>query len=208
MIKVVDNIIPFHYQEMLKTVVMSDDFPWNYTDTFSSDGILPGGRRTSYNIKDIEYTRSYGFNHTLYFMQNNIEAPKSKYFDMFYPLILGCMDHVNMKQLIRSNLRLVTKIGDKPVTDEPHPDYTDKGIYSIVYYLHSTDGDTIFYNEDAKKEDKNKETINLTIAQSVTPKQGRAVFFNANKYHSPAHPSLTNSRVVLNVQYLGEDFNL
>lgn len=206
MFKVIDNSIPFHFQESLKQIVLDPDIPWSYAQHFSSDGLVNNPKRTKYISKDIDFQRSYGFNHNLYFYQSGAEVQRSPLFDCFYPVVYSWMEQIDIVKVIRMNLRLTTKIADKPVVDEPHVDYSDKGICTVVYYLFDTDGETIFFDRKFKEGDPSQEEIELTPLHSISPKQGRAVFFDSDTYHSASHPSLTNNRVTLNVQYLSSEF--
>lgn len=208
MFKIIDNSIPFHFQESLKAVVLDPDFPWSYAEFFSSDGLRNTAQRTKFVSGDIDFVRGYGFNHHLYFFQNEKEGMKSPYFDMFYPVVYSWMDQVDITKVIRMNLRLTTKISDEIVTDEPHVDYSDKGICTVVYYLFDTDGDTVFFNRKFQNGDPGREEIGLDVAHSITPRQGRAVFFDSDIYHSASHPTLTNNRITLNVQYLSPEFKM
>jgi hypothetical protein len=206
MFKVIDNSIPFHFQESLKALVLNPDFPWSYAEFFSSDGIKNSPQRTKFVSNGIDFVRGYGFNHHLYFYQNEKEGVKSPFFDAFYPVVYSWMDHTDIVKVIRMNLRLTTKISNEIVTDEPHVDYSDKGIRTVVYYLFDTDGDTLFFNRKFQQGDPGREKIEIDVAHSITPKQGRAVFFDSDTYHSASHPSLTNNRITLNVQYLSSEF--
>lgn len=208
MFKIIDNSIPFHFQESLKGVVHNANFPWHYSEFFTSDGMGADQPRTNFKSEGIDFVRDYGFNHHLYFYQDGKEGPRSEFFDVFYPVVYSWMDQVDIVKVIRMNLRLTTRTSNQIVVDEPHVDYSDKGICTVVYYLFDTDGDTIFYNRKFQKGDPAREEIHLDVAHSVTPKQGRAVFFDSDIYHSASHPSITNNRVTLNVQYLSSEFNM
>ena len=47
----------------------------------------------------------------------------------------------------------------------------------VLYYVVTSDGDTIIYNE-------RKESDKYTEKQRVTPKQGRVVIFDGGLYHT------------------------
>ena len=70
----------------------------------------------------------------------------------------------------------------------PNDDYfKNKKFISIIYYVHDTDGDTVFYNKECKK-----------IIKKVTPKKGRAVIFDSLIFHSYMRPVKSDKRVVIN----------
>lgn len=74
----------------------------------------------------------------------------------------------------------------------PHNDGEDNQ-YSLIYYVNDSDGDTYFFNEfftGVKPE--------LTIYNKVTPKKGKAVFFDSARYHCSSNPVNTERRVAIN----------
>ena len=70
--------------------------------------------------------------------------------------------------------------------------YKQKHKYHLVvlYYVNTSDGDTIIYNQK-------EETKEYTIKQKVTPKQGRVVVFDGRFYHTAEQPS-NDIRCVIN----------
>ena len=62
--------------------------------------------------------------------------------------------------------------------DTPHIDLDEGHDHTVVlYYVVSSDGDTIIYNERT-------ESDTYTEKQRVTPKQGRVVIFDGGQYHT------------------------
>jgi len=78
----------------------------------------------------------------------------------------------------RSFLQFPLKNIDTSVVDTPHIDL-DEGIEHtvVLYYVVSSDGDTIIYNERT-------ESDTYIEKQRVTPKQGRVVIFDGGQYHT------------------------
>lgn len=75
-----------------------------------------------------------------------------------------------------------------PHTDVEKEKYTpNNNFVSMIYYVHNTDGDTLFYEKDRK-----------TIMKKVSPKKGRAVIFYSNQHHSFEPPVKNDKRVVIN----------
>ena len=70
-----------------------------------------------------------------------------------------------------------------------HIDDERKGSISIIYYLHNTDGDTLFFNNDID---------NPKIIKRVSPRQGRAVVFDSNMRHAGCCPIHSPFRQVIN----------
>ena len=65
--------------------------------------------------------------------------------------------------------------------------HKNKKAISIIYYVHDTDGDTVFYDKECKK-----------IIKKITPKKGRAVIFDSLIFHSFMRPIKSEKRVVIN----------
>lgn len=75
----------------------------------------------------------------------------------------------------------------------PHIDFGGKGCVSMVYYVNDSDGDTrIFdkYSADGCKD--------LTMIHSNTPKQGNAILFESDRFHSSSNPIRNNVRCIIN----------
>jgi len=72
----------------------------------------------------------------------------------------------------------------------PHKD-SNQPHFVLLYYITDSDGDTIFFEDDKKTE-----------IQRVSPKKGRAVFFDGSIFHSSSVPSKTH-RIVINYNWHG-----
>lgn len=88
-----------------------------------------------------------------------------------------------------------TSLENKP--NPPHLDIVgSKDNYFIgIYYVNESDGDTLIY-EGNKKE-------NLKLIKSISPKKGRLVLFNGNRYHSSSHPIKCDKRIIVNYNIVG-----
>ena len=73
------------------------------------------------------------------------------------------------------------------ITDINDPFNKNKKAISMIYYVHDTDGDTVFYDDNCKK-----------IIKKVSPKKGRAVIFDSLIFHSYMRPVKSDKRVVIN----------
>ena len=85
--------------------------------------------------------------------------------------------------------------------DIPHVDIKDisKNMYTLIYYVNNSDGETILYNETCKGSIYQDEIpLNLTCLERVSPRKNRLLIFNANQLHSaPAY--CTEDRYVINL---------
>jgi len=69
---------------------------------------------------------------------------------------------------------------------------------ACVYYVNDSDGDTIIYNN---LYGDNIENVALIENQRVTPKAGRAVFFDGSRYHCSSQPTKRH-RCIINFDLL------
>ena len=71
----------------------------------------------------------------------------------------------------------------------------------MVYYLHDCDGDTILFDKKLSKFGGHTDLIELA---RVTPKQGRAVIFNSNRFHASSSPVNNQRRVIINYVFFAD----
>ena len=85
--------------------------------------------------------------------------------------------------------------------DNVHVDRPDDH-WACLYYVNDSDGDTVLFKQtkqDMKTLDDYKNT-KFEVLQRVTPKKGRAVLFNGNRYHSSTAPT-EGVRCILNFDF-------
>lgn len=69
-----------------------------------------------------------------------------------------------------------------------HTDYDKPNTYmSMIYYIHDTDGDTVFYDNSGK------------ITKRVSPKQNRCVVFPSELRHAGQNPRNNEIRMITNI---------
>ena len=83
------------------------------------------------------------------------------------------------------------KVSNENITHSPHIDFYFPHKV-LLYYVHDTDGDTIFYD---KFNNEYKEIYR------VTPKKGSAVVFDGSIYHASTTPNLHQRRIAININY-------
>ena len=68
---------------------------------------------------------------------------------------------------------------------------------ACVYYVNDSDGDTIIYEQTINDVPGGSQNVQLTEHKRVTPRRGRAVFFDGSRYHCSSQPTL-NYRTIIN----------
>jgi hypothetical protein len=63
----------------------------------------------------------------------------------------------------------------------------------VLYYVNDTDGDTFIFDKTTDYENINLASVEnqnqLNIIKRISPKKGRALVFNGNRYHSSSGPT-------------------
>ena len=192
MIKVIDNYLPKEYVDDIEKLFLkpeehsSSEINWYYNDyTASKDADYLK------RIKDNKhFFDSYQFTHIFY----NMGEKNSSYFDKIIKILEDTK--INWKSIERIKANFTTNLTNRKPGDivVPHQDikpnsdyYKNKKAISIIYYVHNTDGDTVFYDDECKK-----------IIKKVSPKKGRAVVFDSLIFHSYKSPMKSDKRVVIN----------
>jgi hypothetical protein len=184
MIDVRENFLPTTLVDKIRQEVESVDFPWY----FYNNSIITN--------KFIQTNRSQ-FVHTLY----TDNAPCSKLFGTFHPFLYFIEDRfcVKIEDIVRIKINLLQSNNDY-IMHMPHADVDVPGYATFVYYLNSSDGDTIIYNErkDVKDPIYLETDAGLTVDKKISPIYNRMVRFNSDQYHSYYTPVKSNYRVVIN----------
>jgi hypothetical protein len=164
----------FLSEEMHKDIVRAIDglyFPWYYRDhsSYQADGV-PQFIHVFY--RDDKITSEF------YYM---VEALKLM-------LELKTEYEIDKIQRAKANLMLNVPIKDEDIKKAIHQDRVDKGYISLLYYVEDSDGDTIIYSKDKKKE-----------MNKASPKANRAVIFKSDEWHNATPPKKYPTRKVINI---------
>ena len=192
MIKVIDNYLPKEYVDHIEELFLkpeidsSSEIAWFYNDyTASKDKDYIDRIKNNKHFFD-----SFQFTHIFY----NMGEKNSSHFDKIVRILEDTK--VNWESIERAKANLTTPLPNSKPGDitVPHQDirpndnyYKNKKFISIIYYVHDTDGDTVFYDNECKK-----------IIKKVKPKKGRVVIFDSLIFHSFMRPIKSEKRVVIN----------
>lgn len=90
----------------------------------------------------------------------------------------------------------------------PHVDrFSEIPFFTMIYYVNTSDGGTVIFNERAGWDIKNKEPIDIipkeyTIKDIVQPVKNRAVLFSGDRFHCNQPPVTSNKRIVINYNFV------
>lgn len=179
-IYVYDDFLSENDFKTIKTIVSSQEsFPWFY-------------HRNIANTHDMNSDRQFGFSHVLY--DKNSNGINSIYTEYFFPILKNIEEKTNtyIESLLRIRVGMLLKVSDSSFENDKHLDYQSDHLVFLLY-LNTTDGNTSFYNNE-----------NIKI-ESVAPLENRGVLFNGRIIHSASTPTITQERVVVNIDFVPKE---
>lgn len=175
-ITVIDDFIPDNMAAEIAAVVGDHKFPW-YWRPSTKHGIKPGH----------EQSEDFQFIHLVYHEQ----AAQSSLFEGTKYLLGQFQQHTGIviKDILKIKVNLLTRqpVSEAGLSESIHVDREESNYLTVIYYVDDSDGDTIIFNADG------------TVAQRVTPKRGRAVYFPSNLKHRATPPMIAKRRMVFNM---------
>ena len=181
-ILVIDDFVSLEYQEKIKQELMGigNTFPWYYTEDVTGAGEYDSQHRPALAH---EYVR----------INDDISEIDSVYHHLFTPMLSKACQYLKMPEMNviqgRSFLQFPLNLNSSD-DDTPHVDLDEEEHTVVLYYVLSSDGDTVIYNERL-------ESTTYTVKQKVTPKQGRVVIFDGRQYHTAQQPT-KGTRCIVN----------
>jgi len=192
MIKVIDDFIPIGYQNEIEQALTRYDFPWYYRPSINN------GKP---KIQDPRFEYAHGFVHNFY---NDEDGQLSAY----YPLVSSLRYFAEKHGIenygyhrLKANLNVSIPGWTTDKCQEPHTDMPSKHVVCI-YYVNDSDGDTFIF--DQQFDPNAPEPHQFEIVERVSPKKGRALFFDGHSYHSGSYPIEHNARIMLNLNLITE----
>jgi hypothetical protein len=195
--KFIENIVTEKVAERAARIFLRSEFSWFYNGGTSK--IIPGNNTV---LVDDNTKESIQFTHKL-FTEGSFD---SEYVDIVMKIMRGLEEKEGIvcKEMYRAKCNLLPQDPSYGV-EYYHPPHVDvanpnDNMYSLVYYVNDSDGDTIVFNEKV-----GEEFTGVTIAHRQTPKQGCALLFKSGTYHASTSPMITKSRVVINIVFEADE---
>jgi hypothetical protein len=166
-------------EEINHHVLENADFPLYY--------------RHSYTTEQYPY-----FSHTLMPREELDGVRKSVFFDFFNDILLNfCYKYqISVERVTRACVN--STIHHDTVFSEPHVDYTEDHKV-VIMYLNDCDGDTIIFDKkytDGPTHLSVEDGESMSVFKRVTPKAGKILLFDGNKFHTNIFPSPGKFRFV------------
>lgn len=193
----IDNIISPEYQlEIQRMFILDRNIPWFL---FSSN--VEGGYQSLDLNNSTQCINNPQFTH-LFYAEGELMT-QELFFNTIKPLIESIENKFNIKNSdknklfrVKANLLLPSRVEGQNKWNVPHTDYNRKS-NSVLYYVNDCDGDTIIFKENLHTY---KGELNKDI--TISPKMGRAVFFNSSTFHTSSCPLNSKYRIVINFVYI------
>jgi hypothetical protein len=183
---VLDDVIPKELQDRIEDIFLGGRIPWAFfPDIALSREEIKGRGITS-------VTPGFGasiLQDKPYYIDNNL-------FKETTPIIKLACDRVGLecKGVLQGRSFMLFPLADsvKKEFDNIHVDLS-KPHTVCLYYVNDTDGDTFLFDK-TRDDIRNMEEFEATkfkVHKQVSPKKGRVVLFNGQRYHSSSCPSKT-----------------
>jgi hypothetical protein len=193
MIKILDNFVPLNIQNKYIELLDSEEIAWFYTDN-----IIHQKENRKFINQNI--TKTFAHIHTLY----NEKGINSDYYNLFSTILnfFVIKEKVKIKDMIRVRIRRTFRIKNhsKEKYNVPHIDVKDHLPYkTLLYYVDDSDGDSVFFKN--KISDEILLDADAVVNKRISPKQGRAIYFDGGIYHSGNCPIDFSKRTVINFDF-------
>jgi hypothetical protein len=167
---IINNLLPKSFADKVYNNLNSSQFPWYYND----------------NVIGFDKEPWFQFTH-LFCEENNI---LSDGYNIIMPILYFFEKETditfkNIKR-IKANLTTQYNLTKEQIKSLEHTDVDkdDDKYLSLIYYVNSSDGNTIIYD--------NKNII------EVEPEFNKLVYFNSNLKHCGVFPAKNKQRIVIN----------
>jgi ectoine hydroxylase-related dioxygenase (phytanoyl-CoA dioxygenase family) len=187
----IENLVNAEIQDAIENFVTSTAFRWYYSP---GTIVLEELDEESKKFVVTKGINPHQFMHTI------IKDSKqhSEFFNLIQPIIENLADNLKTDiEIIRVKFNFLSQNADA-THHYPHTDTNiiDSNIKTMIYYVNDTDGDTYLFNEVAPLDNDT-----ITIKETINPKKGSAVIFDASTLHAGSSPVVHTTRIALNVVF-------
>lgn len=182
-----ENFLSEEQENSIHKLITDYTFPWSYY----VGTILPS---------DYTYTNdcivTQGINPPQF--SHFVKIESCPYIEIISPILNTLAGYFNTKiQIMKMKFNLLHKNSDA-THHYPHTDVDELNddIKTAIYYVNDSDGDTYLFNEKAPKQSEN-----VTVYKTITPKKGKMLVFNSNQFHASSSPINNDIRLVLNIVF-------
>jgi len=185
MIKVHDNIFSSNLVNLIEQSIFSGQ-------SINGNDLSPKWTFRPNLVSRTLTSKEHGFA-SVFWDHNGPNTPLSSFY--IQPLYEFCISQNIFISSILGGRFFYTSPQINPKTSPPHYDFVSNDgtplndIWTLLYYVNDSDGDTIYYKEDK-----------VTELKRVSPKKGRCVFSKNTMLHSAGKPT-KEPRVIININF-------
>tara|TARA_R110000850_G_scaffold272137_1_gene407007 strand:+ start:253 stop:897 length:645 start_codon:yes stop_codon:yes gene_type:complete len=203
---VLDDFMPPSVQDHIESVMLfNDNLAWGFRDSTS------GVQDEKTLQTDLKIQETFQYQSDIY---DHDAGSTSQWFEHIHPIMMFAEHALGFRTENVSRIKantLFSVAGSEGKYNPPHMDLINDNGYAMVYYCHDADGETVLfdkrYNQAMKHDERflNYGAYKLSEIARITPKKGRAVLFNSNRFHASSNPVVSRRRVILNHVFTTND---
>jgi len=190
-IHIIDDVITKHQQDRLEQLMFDGRLPW----MFFRDVAISDDEINRLGVKKLTPGIGAGIIQKFPNYCNHQLLNETK------PVVLAACAKLNLtcKEILqgRSFMHFPLRKELRKEYDNIHVDMRIPHTV-FLYYVNDTDGDTFLFDktiDDASTPEEFKQA-KFKIHKRVTPKKGRVVVFNGNRYHSSSGPTIAQRCII------------
>ena len=191
---VLDDVVSKSYQDSIEaSILYNKNFPWFYNPSLSKP----------FDDDSHDEYDSHGWVHTFIDIDKGDNSFLSS---RLVPLAQEASQKVGMYCTKILNGRVFQLFpDDNSILNQPvwHIDIVDPHMVCL-YYVNDSTGDTKISSKKFTQGDQTSFVGSLPVEYSISPKKGRAVFFDGSRYHHASNPQ-KGRRVIINFNLQAEE---
>ncbi len=195
---VLEDFLPKTLADRIE-VLFSKDLPWYYSERTVGFADLMNGDYGNDLIKE-----TYQFNHPIFVNNRHVSSPEinERCLEILRHFEFNLERKITKIGRIKANLTLPNN-WTKDDYHPPHFDAIEKDAFTLVYYIHDSDGDFRIFDKEAEERFTSREQVldfyqDMNCLASISPKKGKAVLIPSNIMHSGSCPITADKRMMIN----------
>jgi hypothetical protein len=190
-----DDLVGPAVADEIERLMVFGGFPWHFYTNVNST-VRPEDRVNHPTVifDDSRYADSFGFSQLL-FPTEDPNSPLFHYPKQIFEIFMN-RHRLKPSKLIRVKANLLVRSAAQaetrpfaPHVDVPFPHWV------MIYYVNDSDGDTVIFDKQYPDRE------NPQVIKSISPKKGRAIFFDGRHYHCGSCPIDHDTRIIFNYDF-------
>jgi hypothetical protein len=194
---VIDDVIPVELQDSIEDLLLGDKLGWHFAQDLT---------RMRKQIKEENLTDLSPY-FWISFYEHQNDQNNGMLTRKLHPILDGACEKLKLPfaKLLQGRTFMLF-----PLVEELRKKYVNIHVDTqtehvvCLYYVNDADGDTVLFDKTANEVspfESHNNKVNFKEVQRVSPKKGRCLVFNGDKYHSATSPA-KYTRCVVNFNFL------